>query len=253
MPEHRFNTPEPVELKVTIPAGEISVQTVDGDETVISIEGSPKLVEQTTVEQRGDAIVVDFHGKHAGISIAIGNLSFGSGRLEVRASVPHSSRARLNAASADLTLAGRLASLEIKSVSGDIRSSAEIDGDATVKTVSGDLRLAGVGGDLRVQSVSGDTTVRSVGGSFEAKSVSGDVRVESVRDGQANATSISGDIEIGIATGSNVDVDANSVSGELSSEVALANAPDDAGIGDGPTVVVRGKTVSGDFRVFRGA
>jgi DUF4097 and DUF4098 domain-containing protein YvlB len=253
MPEHRFNTPDPVELKVTIPAGEIVVETVDGDETVVTVEGTPKLVEQTMVEQRGDSIVVDFQGKHSGISIAIGSLSFGGGSLEVRARIPHSSRARLNTASADISLDGRLAALDIKAVSGDIRANGEIEGDATVKTVSGDLRLATVAGDLRVQSVSGDTTVRSVGGSLEAKSVSGDVRVESVRNGHANATSISGDIEIGIASGSNVDVDANSVSGDLSSEVALANDPDAASFGDGPTVVVRGKTVSGDFRVFRAA
>jgi DUF4097 and DUF4098 domain-containing protein YvlB len=152
-----------------------------------------------------------------------------------------------------MTLDGKLASLDLKSVSGDVRGSAEIEGDATVKSVSGDVRLASIGGDLRVQSVSGDTTVRSIGGSVEAKSVSGDVRVESVRSGHTNATSISGDIEIGIAAGSNVDVDANSVSGELSSEVALASDPGEASFGDGPTVVVRGKTVSGDFRVFRGA
>jgi hypothetical protein len=253
MPEHRFDTPAPVELKVTIPAGEIVVETIDGTESFITVEGTPKLVEQTIVEQRGDSIVVDFHGKHAGISIAIGNLSFGGGHLEVRARVPHSSRARLNSASADISLDGRLARLEIKAVSGDIRGNGEIEGDATVKSVSGDLRLATVGGDLRVQSVSGDTTVRSIGGSLEAKSVSGDVRVESVRNGHANATSISGDIEIGIAAGSNVDVDANSVSGDLSSEVALANDPGAAGFGEGPTVVVRGKTVSGDFRVFRAA
>ncbi len=253
MSEHRFDTTGPVELKVTIPAGEISVQTIDGDESFVTIEGSPKLVEQTTVEQRGDAIVVEFHGKHAGISIAIGNLSFGGGRLEVRARVPHASRARLNSASADMTVDGRLESLELKTVSGDVRGSAEIEGDAAVKSVSGDVRLATIGGDLRVQSVSGDTTVRSIGGSLEAKSVSGDVRVESVRSGHTNATSISGDIEIGIAAGSNVDVDANSVSGELSSEVALASDPGAASFGDGPTVVVRGKTVSGDFRVFRAA
>jgi DUF4097 and DUF4098 domain-containing protein YvlB len=253
MPEHRFNTPDPVELRVTIPSGEISVETIDGDESVVTVEGTPKLVDQTTVEQRGGTIVVEFQGKHAGISIAIGNLSFGGGRLQVHACIPHSSRARLNSASADMAIDGRLAALEIKSVSGDVRANAEIEGDTTVKTVSGDLRLASVGGDLRVQSVSGDVTARSVGGSVDAKSVSGDVRIESIRAGNATATSISGDIEIGIASGSNVDVDANSVSGDLSSEVALASEPGAATFGDGPTVVIRGKTVSGDFRVFRAA
>jgi DUF4097 and DUF4098 domain-containing protein YvlB len=145
---------------------------------------------------------------------------------------------------------GRVAELNVQSASGDLAVVGEVERDATVKTVSGDVRLQQVGCDLRVQSVSGDATAARVGGSVEVKTVSGDLRVESVREGHVTVQSVSGDIEVGVEPGSKLDVDANSVSGALDSEIPLAGDPG-AAEGDGPSLVVRGKTVSGDFRVFR--
>src|SRR2546425_681329 len=91
--------------------------------------------------------------------------------------------------------------LEIKVPSGDIVVNGEVERDAEVKTVSGDVRLERVGGDLRVQTVSGDVNAQSVGGSVASKTVSGDLRVESVREGNVTAQSVSGDIELGVAAG----------------------------------------------------
>jgi DUF4097 and DUF4098 domain-containing protein YvlB len=250
MAEHRFHTPGPIDLEVSIPSGEILVETSHSDETVVVVDGSEKLVEQTIVELRGRKLVVEFRGKGVfGITISIGDFGFGNGKLRVRAQVPHGSDAALQTAAADMTVAGRVRSLDTKSASGDLAVHGEIEGDATVKTVSGDVRLVSVGGDLRLQGVSADVTVGSVGGSVEAKTVSGDLRVDSVRQGQVTAQSVSGDITIGVAPGTSLDVDAGSVSGDLASDVPLGSDPGEAGAG--PTLVVRGKTVSGDFRVVR--
>jgi Toastrack DUF4097 len=250
--EHRFHTPDGVELDVNIPAGAIDVETVDGGESVVVLEGDERLIEQTKVELHGRRLSVAYRGrKPLGIMISIGDFSFGNGRLRVRVSVPHGAEASLTTASADMNLAGRLALLATKSASGDLTHRGEVESDAVVKTVSGDVRLERVGGSLRCQSVSGDVDVAWVGGEVETKTVSGDLRLGSVRAGEASFTSVSGDVEIGIAAGSFLDVDAGSVSGDLSSEVPLSSVSD--GDDGGPTVVLRGKTVSGDVKVFRAA
>jgi DUF4097 and DUF4098 domain-containing protein YvlB len=252
MAEHRFHTPEPVELEIKVPSGDIDIETVEGGESVISLEGDEKLIDLTEVRQEGRRIVVELKGKKGfGITISIGDFSFGNGHLRVRARVPHGSSAVLSTAAADMKLRGRVQSIDVKSASGDLVVNGEIERDAAVKTVSGDVRLDRVGGELRVQTVSGDVNTGSVGGSVEAKSVSGDLRIESIREGRVTAQSVSGDIELGVPAGTKLDVDAGSVSGDLASEVPLGSDPDEAA-GDGPMLVVRGKTVSGDFRVFRG-
>jgi hypothetical protein len=253
MAEHTFHTPLPLDLRVNIPAGDVAVETVDGEESFVSVEGDEKLVAQTDVALDGDRLLVTFRGKRPfGITISIGDFSFGGRSLRVRARVPHGTGAGVTTASADSKLDGRFRELQLKSASGDLRLRGEIEQDAVVKTVSGDVRLDRVHGDLRVQTVSGDVAAGWIGGSVESKSVSGDIRLESVREGGATFTSVSGDVEIGIAVGSLLDVDAGSVSGDLSSEVPLSSNPDE-GDGAGPVVVLRGKTVSGDVKVFRAA
>lgn len=250
MAEHDFHTPEPVDLDVTIPIGDIEIETVDGDSSTIEVSGTDKFVDQVEVVQRGRTISVTFRGKHHGIVFSIGGFNLGGGDLRVRARVPHGSDVELATAAGDMQVHGRVHRLETKSASGDLNVIGAVEENVHVKTVSGDVFLASVGNELTVQSVSGDLRAESVGGDVEVKTVSGDVRVNAQR-GKATVQSVSGDIEIGVAPGTNLDVDAGSVSGDLTSEVPLGS---DAGsLSDGPTLVVRGKTVSGDFRVYRAA
>jgi hypothetical protein len=256
MSEQTFHTPNPVELEVKIPSGDVVVETIDGTESRVVVEGDPTLVEETVVEFNGNRLLVEFRGKKnlfgLGITISIGDFNIGGAKLRVHAQVPHESVAHMTTASADMHLNGRFRDVEAKSASGDLIVHGTVAGNATLKTVSGDAMIDDVGERLLVTSVSGDLIVQRVGSSVEAKSVSGDLLVHSIRQGEALFTSVSGDIRIGIEPGSSVDVDANSVSGDLSSDVPLSSDPGEAA-GDGPVVIVRGKTVSGDFRITRAA
>ena len=249
MAEHRFQTPESPGILMEVPSGQIEVRTVDGTESVVMVEGHERLVEDITVELEGSTVAVRFRGSRFGMSFSFGRLSRADA-LRITASIPHGATGRFSTASADVTVDGRLRTLALTTASGNVTARGEIERDAEVKTVSGNVRIERVGGSLTCRTVSGDVEVGSVGGSVNAKSVSGDVRFASLREGNARFTSVSGDVEIGIASGSFLDVDAGSVSGRLMSDVPLAGAPSEDG-DDGPTVVVRGKTVSGNVKVRR--
>jgi Toastrack DUF4097 len=252
MPEHQFRTPLPLTLDISVPAGDIDIETVEGEESTILVEGDERLVEATRVSHEGNRLVVEYRDrKPFGLVVQIGSFTWGHDGIRVRARIPHGAAAKLKTASADVALTGRVRSLDVNTASGDIRMRGEVEEDTLVKTVSGDSALGTVGGDLSVNTVSGDVRADSVGGSTEVRSVSGDIRLESLRHGRANFTSVSGDIEVGIAQGSILDVDAGSSSGDLSSEVALASERPAGDDGSAPTVVLRGRTVSGDVKVFR--
>lgn len=243
--EQHFATPDPVRLEVKLPAGVLDVVSVDAPESTVTIDGPQKLLDATHVEQRGNRVLIELRRK-----TLLGVFANFEGSLRVRAEIPHHSRVDVLTASGDARLDGVFGALEMKTTSGDVTVTGEVRGDATIKTVSGDARLPSVGGELEAQTVSGDVDAEAVGGAVSVKSVSGDARIGSLREGRVNVQSVSGDVALGIAIGTNVDVDAATASGDLSSEVPLSDARgDDAG----PTVVIRGNTVSGDFRVFRAA
>ncbi|HEY7206902.1 MAG TPA: DUF4097 family beta strand repeat-containing protein [Gaiellaceae bacterium] len=271
--EKTFTTPGEPRLRLAIPAGSITVETVDGEETHVVVDcDNEQALEDVRVELRGGPndpeIVVETERKPGilgAIDISIGNFSMGSrSTFAVSVRAPHGSRLRTKTASAQVRARGRYSEAEIQTVSGDL-SLDEVEREATVRTTSGDVRVERVGGSLRLQTVSGDGQVGSVGGPLTVQTVSGDVTVREAHDavttktvsgdqrfgveqGEVRATSVSGDIEIGIRSGSRLDVDASSVSGDMRSELELGDTPTE---GNGPVVVVRGKTVSGDFRVVR--
>lgn len=68
-----------------------------------------------------------------------------------------------------------------------------------------------------------------------------------MRSGTVEIDSASGDILIGVAGGTAAWLDVHSLSGDITSELEGADAPDE----DAPTVTIRGRTLSGDVAIRR--
>jgi DUF4097 and DUF4098 domain-containing protein YvlB len=244
MSEQTFNTPNPVRLDVQLSVGDVEVTTADRQESTIVADGSQKALDAIEIGLEGNRLRITEQRKGL-FNLILGN----NDSVSLKVQIPHHSRVEIGTAAADATLDGHFERVVYKSASGDLRLSGEVDGDVETKTVSGDVRLGHVAGSLNVNTVSGDCVTESADGPVVVKSISGDLRVGGLREGAVNVNSVSGDVELGILPGSNVDVDASSASGHLSSEVPLSGSPSE--VDGGPSVIIRGSTVSGDFRVVR--
>src|SRR5439155_15485021 len=106
-----------------------------------------------------------------------------------------------------------------------------------------------VAGHVSVNSVSGDVKIAEAARGANTKTVSGDQSIDSVTEGQVQLQSVSGDIRVGIQRGSGVWFDLKSASGKTVSELE----PADGLAGDGPSIELRAKAVSGDIRIVRAA
>ena len=272
MRRESFETPGALTLDLRVPSGRIEIEAVEGTTTEIELdvrgsdEEASELLEQAQIELRegrdGHEVIVHVEDR------SWGGLRFWRKvdvRLDIRA--PEGANVRATTASADLRGRGRFGWLETEAASGDVEFD-QVAGDASVKaasgditlfsiagaasvnTASGDVELGSVGGDVEVKTASGDVEIDDAGGDVTVATASGDQRIAAVMAGRVDLKSASGDIKIGISQGSNLAVDARAMSGELSSEVELGDAPpslDDAA----PLVELKAASMSGDIEVLR--
>jgi hypothetical protein len=266
MRREAFETRGVVTLDLSLRGGSIELETIDGTTTEVELtaggdtDDARRLLENARIEQRGDRVVVSV--PKPGILGFLRDLDVS---LSVRS--PHGTHVRTETASADVRGRGRFGSLDARTASGDVEVDAvagdvkaktasgdvlvdEVEGDADVATASGDVELGRVAGEAVVRSASGDVRVREGGRGVSVSTASGDQRVEAIVSGGVTLKSASGDIAVGIAKGSNVWVDARSLSGETRSELELGGEePAD----DAPLVELHAMTMSGDVTVVRAA
>jgi hypothetical protein len=105
-----------------------------------------------------------------------------------------------------------------RSVAMDLRVRVPRRCDITIRTASGDVRIAGVQGKIFLQSASGDVTLTEVEGSALVKSASADVTVEKLR-GRLGVRSMSGDLTV--RDSDLIALSVGTVSGDLHAQAAL--------------------------------
>jgi hypothetical protein len=245
-----FPTPGPVRLQIQIPSGDVDVQTGDVQETTVELEvggrDREQLEQETRIESRprGDGFEVVIEAPRGrGLGLFRRN---GSYNLDI--TVPHGAEFSADTASADIRARGRYTEVDVNVASGDVELE-RVDGEAKVDTASGDIEIAFVR-SVKVNSASGDVEIGETAGDASVNTASGDIELRKVVSGEVKVNSASGDIDVWIAKGSRLWVDAQSLSGDTTSELELeSGAPIETD--EGPLIELRAVTMSGDITVRR--
>jgi DUF4097 and DUF4098 domain-containing protein YvlB len=285
--EREFSTPAPVELVVHNEVGHVEVSAQPTATTTVRLEAetpeAEALVERAEVECRpegGTHQVVVKVPRWGGIRFLRRN------GIRITVVVPEGSDVAVATASADIEVTGPIGSADLATASGEAFAD-DVAGDVVAKTASGAITLGDVGGDLRVNTSSGDLRCSSVRGRAEFSTasgdveigaagdrvevktasggarlgglaagarivgVSGDVRVLAIEEGDLQVRSVSGNVSVGVAEGVDLHVDAQTVSGQVYSEIPLDDAPQHGGAKSAPKVDISVRSVSGSIEIER--
>lgn len=226
------------------PQGQVEIINVSGQVTVVGWD-KPEVDVSGTIGAEVDKVDISTAGTHTTVRVVLTN-SHGprwdlgmrdAGAAELTVYVPRGSSLTASLVSADLVVRDLQGEQELQTVSGEVRTTAArsvrvhtVSGDAHViagadsalldiSTVSGDLEVSGGHGDVAISTVSGaGKLVLGTVTHARLKSVSGDFSLAAGldADGQLEAQSVSGDIDIEFSNGvPPAEFDLHSFSGDL--------------------------------------
>jgi len=200
----------------------------------------------------------------------VAEISSASGEISVRNLTGGS---RLNTASGEIEISGCQGENTLSSASGDIAAAGCSQVSLKINTASGDIEVSDCSGDLAFQTVSGDVSA-SLSGNVQGQTVSGDIDIKAEKLGEIkiNSTSgdiqfngllsednksaiatVSGDVSIGLTSGSSAMIEAGTVSGDIDCGLELAESRKSSRSLSGKLSDGQGslkvKTVSGDIEI----
>ena len=269
---HTFDAPGRALVRVEIPAGALAVEI--WSEPRVEVEVAPaRGHDRSTAAAAETRVSATTRGDRQEISVRApkresGLLGIPWGRgpeLSVTVHCPEGTDVALETQSADLEARGRLGAVAVHSASGDgslddatSLSYSTASGDLTagavaesrgLKYASGAGGVRAVGGPPAINTLSGDVRIGATFGSAAVRTVSGDIELEAA-GAAVTVGSVSGDVEVAAVPGLVLWIDAQSVSGTMTSELDVGDEPSEA---DETPVELRIRTVSGDVRVARSA
>jgi hypothetical protein len=228
-----------------------------GDQLGVDPAASPaEAVRQSRIEKLGNRLVVQ-----APKAWQLRNVA-----LAVKVHAPAGSHVEVRAGAADVTVTGSAGRVDLLTGSGEVKLD-RADGSATIRTGSGGIKLGPTLGGLQLRSGSGHVEASSIAGSATlatgtgdvwlgavsgevmARTGSGDLSVADAASGTLDLITGSGEVRIGIRSGTAAEVDLTSSSGKVSSELEVADTAPEGGV----QLKVRARTGSGDAVVTRAA
>ncbi|GAA4586557.1 hypothetical protein BJY16_007950 [Actinoplanes octamycinicus] len=262
---YEFEHGHPVTVALRAMAGSVEIDA--GHNETIRVEVVPfadspaaqQAAENTRVVLDGDTLLVTApHGERwrwrrtpalrITVQVPAGSTLTGeSAAADVRATGGYRD-VQLRLASADGHIADLSGDLRMNGASGNL-SVGRVGGSASLKTASGRISIGDVTGDVTASTASGDIELASAGGSLTAGTASGSIAVGSLSQGKARIRTASGDITVGVAPGTGVWLDLNTVGGHTTTDLASSGAPTPPAGGPGLDLKVR--SASGNIRIHR--
>jgi Putative adhesin len=212
--EHRTADPQG-EIEIVNVSGKIEVDGWDRSEVDVSGSAGDGV----------DRVDVTSSGNRTTIRVVPRNrMSWGSdGEAHLVVHVPAKSAVMASLVSSDFKVSGLLGMLKVQTVSGNVAGDA--GGDVSATAISGDIRLtARAAKMIEMKTISGDIRLTGGGGEVDVTTVSGGATLGLADVTRGRFKSVSGDLMVALALGTEGQIDSESVSGSIDMEFAATPA-----------------------------
>jgi hypothetical protein len=259
-----FDTPEAISVDLDVQFGGARIIAGDRKTTVVDVRPASEgrradieAAERTRVQFAGGRLEVRAP-KPRGLGL------FGrAGAVDVVVQLPSGSHVRGNSAYGDFDAAGRLGdcffktsygtlhvedagALTLQTSAGDI-TAGRVAGVAEFRSSSGDLRIGETSAPANLKTSAGDIRVEKAGESINARTAYGAIRVAHAVRGQLELTTSYGDVEVGVADGTETFLELRSDHGRVRNELdRVDDAPEPGGF-----LKVHAEVGYGDIRIRR--